>query len=795
MGLSPDMHETNPEPSSSPDPVLGDHSGIVRVRPDVVQAKVEIDFDPNQLSESDVRKLVIEHGDQVAAALDKSIFRLEGSACEACALKLERRIEKIPGVRRASATYLGKVLSVTFDPVESGEQSLLEKLRTTGADIRPLDLKRQIEKIPLGRKIISGELNEEISCGLGLVFLIIAVAIEKSLGVGLVTHALYVGAYVFAGQQGVRSAIASLRERVLDVDVLMVLAALGAAVIGAPFEGALLLFLFSFSNVLQRHAMERTQRAIESLLTLRPSEALVKRNGITEKVPVESLEIGETVIVRPGEQIPVDGEISEGSTHVDESSLTGESMPVSKALGSPLFAGTLNQSGGIELKVTKRSEDSALAKMVKLVAEAQAEKSNTQRFLETAEQYYAMGVIGLTLLVFLIPWIFIGEPFSTAFYRAMTIMVVASPCALVISTPATVLSAIGGAARRGILIKGGSHLERAARIDIVAVDKTGTLTVGKPSLTEIVTPDGLHETGKPLPDNATALLRVGAALEAKSEHPLAHAIVKSAAALSIELPVATDFQSTAGKGAEATIESERYLIGSERLFRELNASDIEPLYQASRPLQEKGKTCVWLGIRNGDSVRALAVLVMADTIRPAALHLAEDLHRLGVKKVVMLTGDQRLVAEAIAQEAKVDEVFAELLPEDKLNVIRELKKEGTVMMIGDGVNDAPALAISDIGVAMGAAGTDVAMETADIVLMGDRLENIGLLLNHARRARRVLLQNLIFASSVIVVLIAAALGFGLALPLGVIGHEGSTVLVCLNGLRLLLVREATRAVT
>ena len=310
----------------------------------------------------------------------------------------------------------------------------------------------------------------------------------------MTTNVLYLGAYIFAGQQGVRSAIASLREGVLDVDVLMVLAALGAALIGAPFEGALLLFLFSFSNVLQRHAMERTQRAIESLLTLRPAEALVKRNGTTLKVAVEDLEIGEIVVVRPGEQIPVDGVISEGSTNVDESSLTGESMPVSKALGSPLFAGTLNQSGGIELTVTKRSEDSTLSRMVKLVAEAQAEKSGTQRFLEKAEQYYAMGVIVFTIGVFLVPYLFQAEHLrATRSIRAMTIMVVASPCALIISTPATVLSAIGGAARRGILIKGGSHLETASKIDIVAIDKTGTLTVGKPSLTEIVTADGVHD--------------------------------------------------------------------------------------------------------------------------------------------------------------------------------------------------------------------------------------------------------------------------------------------------------------
>ena len=785
----------NDAPPKSPvvekaDQDLTAHSGIIRSSTDPEHAVVKVDFDPALLSETEVRSLLKEHIAHVESAIRKHTFRLEGNACEACAQKLEKRVGRIPGVRRANATYLGRVLSVTFDSDIEPEERMADDLKKTGADIKPLE-SRRADTRSLMQKIRAGDLNEEISCGLGLLFLIAGLIVEKTTGIGPATHTLYAAAYIFAGQKGVRSAIASLREGVLDVDVLMVLAALGAAIIGAPFEGALLLFLFSFSNVLQRHALERTQRAIESLLTLRPSEATVKRDGGTVKVAVEDLEIGEIVIVRPGEQIPVDGVISEGSTNVDESSLTGESMPVSKSLGSTLFAGTINQSGGVELRVTKRSEDSALARMVKLVAEAQAEKSGTQRFLEKAEQYYAMGVIGFTILVFLVPFIFQGASFAHAFYRAMTIMVVASPCALVISTPATVLSAIGGAARRGILIKGGSHLERAAKIDIVAIDKTGTLTVGKPSLTEIVTADGIHEIGNPLPAHVAAILRAAAALEAKSEHPLAHAIVKSAEDLGITLPEASDFQSTAGKGAEATIETARYLIGSERLLLELNAKGTASLLEKSQPLQSKGKTCVWLGLREGDTVTAQAVLVMADTIRPAARRLCEDLHRLGVKKVVMLTGDQRLVAEAIALEAKVDEVFAELLPEDKLKVIRELKLEGTVMMIGDGVNDAPALAMSDIGVAMGAAGTDVAMETADVVLMGDRLENIALLVGHARRAKRVLLQNLVFASGVIVVLIFAALGFSLALPLGVVSHEGSTVLVCLNGLRLLLIGRAT----
>lgn len=767
---------------------LTDHTGILQVSTDPEHAKVDVDFNPAVLSDSDVRSLIKEHITQVESSIRKSTFRLEGNACEACAQKLEKRVSRIPGVRRATATYLGKVLSVTFDSDIEPESRVEVDLKNSGADIKPL-APRGTDERSLLKKIFSGDLNEELSCGIGLAFLIAAVITEKSAGATYLINTLYTGAYLFTGQQGVRSAFASLRERVLDVDVLMVLAAIGAALIGAPFEGALLLFLFSFSNVLQRHAMDRTQKAIESLLTLRPTEALVKRGGESLKIPVEKINIGETVIVRPGEQIPVDGILTEGSTNVDEASLTGESMPVSKSIGSPIFAGTLNQSGGIELRVTKRADDSTLARMVKLVAEAQAEKSSTQRFLEKAEQYYAMGVIAFTAAVFLVPYIFQDATFATSFYRAMTIMVVASPCALIISTPATVLSAIGGAARRGILIKGGSHLDRAANIDIVAIDKTGTLTVGKPSLTEIITSAGIHPICSTLNTDIISLLRIAAALETKSEHPLASAIVKSAQALGIDPPTATDFQSTAGKGAEATIDSTRYLIGSERLFHELNAAGHAALANLSQPMQNEGKTCVWLGSRVGEQITVLAILALADTIRPTARDLALQLRKLGVKKIVMLTGDQYLVAEAIAKQAQVDEVRAELLPEDKLNVIRQLKTEGTVMMIGDGVNDAPALAMSDIGVAMGAVGTDVAMETADIVLMGDRLENIPLLLAHAKRAKRVLLQNLIFASAVIIVLIISALGLSLPLPLGVVGHEGSTVLVCLNGLRLLLIAK------
>lgn len=787
------LHMSKPDSSGSithgTHSSLTDHEGILRANTHPDQHQVELDYDPSRISPDEMHSLLHEHINRVESHLRKETYRLNSHACEACALKLDRKLVDIPGVRRATATYAGKVLSITYDSDARPSQEVESGVRKAGARIEPLPTKALIIR-PLMERIRKGELNNELSCLQGLIFMIAALGATWMDAAPTLINGLYLGAYLFAGQEGVRSALASLRQKVLDIDVLMVLAALGAAWIGHPFEGALLLFLFSLSNVLQDHAMERTQRAIESLLTLRPSSALVRKGKETVEVAVEEIEPGQIVIVRPGEQIPVDGILREGSTYVDECSLTGESMPVEKEPGSPLFAGTLNKSGGIELKVSKRAEDTTLARMVKLVAEAQAEKSQAQRFMERAEQYYAMGVILFTIGVLLVPWLMQWDDFGPAFYRAMTVMVVASPCALVISTPATVLSAIGGAARQGILIKGGSHLERAAHIDIVAIDKTGTLTMGKPEVTSIVTADGRELLGEGLSSTGRKWLAIAAGIEAKSEHPLAQAICTSAKQVKLDIPDAISFQSEAGKGAEATIGHTRYIIGSERHFHSHGATGIEALTQHAKLLQEEGQTCVWLGSHNKSGVVVHAVISMADTLRPAARELIHTLHELGVKRVVMLTGDQNRVAKTIAGQTGVDEFRAELLPNDKLVVIRELKQEGRVMMVGDGVNDAPALAIADLGVAMGAAGTDVAMETADVILMGDQLDNIPLLLSHTRRAKRVLKQNLSFAGAAIVLLVAATLGFSLALPLGVVGHEGSTVLVCLNGLRLLRLRSS-----
>lgn len=766
---------------------IADHEGILGVVPKAEGERVEIAFDPSKISETELREIAAEHLSAEpldAGGVRRWVMRLDGKACEAAAAKLEKRIEKVPGVRRATATYIGRVLCLTCDtPLPEGAE-VLQAVKGAGAAVRPLGTLLRVHP-GFWPRVLSGDLNEEISCGIGLATLVAGAITERTLGPGVATAIFFTLSYIFGGQYGVRSAIASLRERTLDIDLLMVLAALGAALVGAPFEGALLLFLFSFSNVLQRHAIERTQRAIESLLTLRPDKALRKTEAGSELVPIEALVVGDTVIVRPGELLPVDGVVTEGSSHLDESSLTGESLPVAKAAGAEVFAGTLNQSGAIEVRVAKMAGDSTLAKMVRLVAEAQAEKSATQRFLEKAEQTYAAGVIVFTVLVLCVPWLLWGEDFVAAFYRAMTVMVVASPCALIISTPATVLSAIGGAARRGILIKGGSHLETAARVDIVCFDKTGTLTVGRPSLTDIVTTAGAVPLSR-AEGSVLHLLKRCAAVEAKSEHPLALAIVAAARKAGITLPPATDFQSAAGRGAEADVEGGRFVVGSDRYFTELEARKMEVFTPHVSDLQARGKTCIWLGRREGDALEALAVFALADTLRPEARTIVADLHAAGIRKVVMLTGDHEAVARAIAEEAGIDEFRARLLPADKVRAIRQFKEEGTVMMVGDGVNDAPALATANLGAAMGAAGTDIAMETADVVLMGDRLDNITTLVGMARHAKRVLTQNLTFASGVIFVLVSAALGFALPLPVGVVGHEGSTVLVCLNGLRLLV---------
>jgi Cd2+/Zn2+-exporting ATPase len=743
-----------------------------------VTHQLHITFDPSRISDREVAKRLERMEPYLKQRFERCLFQIGSKACEACAVRLEKRAEAIPGVRRASASFIGGVMSVQFDEAQVREQEVLDRLLNEGVKVAPW----RMPEAPGGAaRWWSSLLASPVEVLLTVATLVFLVIGAVAPGVGwppAVATAAFVVAYVAGGWFGVQSAWASLREGTVDIDLLMILAALGAAVIGAPLEGGTLLFLFALSNVLQQAAMDRARKAIHALMALRPTEALVRRDGVLVTLGIDALVVGDLVLVRPGERVPLDGEIVQGESALDEASLTGESMPVTKRPGDPVFAGTINTSGGLEVRVTRLARDSAIARLIQMVEHAQSEKAETQRFLDKAEQVYAAGVILFVLGLIVVPWVVGDQPFREVFYRAMTVMVVASPCALVISTPASILSAIGGAARQGVLFKGGLHLERAAAIKVVALDKTGTLTTGKPAVRDI------------LADDVNELLALAAAVEVRSEHPLAKAIVAHAHAKGVAFEPCAGFQSLAGQGVRGRVGTGWVHVGDPRMFaREQVDGLAERLGEVER-LQGQGKSCIVVTVQGEREARArvAGIIALADVIRPDAAAVVAGLKRIGIKRVVMLTGDHRRVAEAIGREAGVDEVHAELMPEDKWRIVQSLKAAGPVAMVGDGVNDAPALASADIGIAMGAAGTDVAMETADIVLMGERLRPIVYALAISKAARRVVAQNLVFSLAVIVVLVVAALGYALPLPVGVVGHEGSTVLVCLNGLRLLRFR-------
>jgi len=767
-------------PMQDPRPVT---KGITRAALEKDGKALVIDYDPHLISDESVRREVTRIALEAQGRFDRCALRLNGRACEACALKLEKKAQKIEGVRRARATFIGGVMSLTFDNEQISPEQVVERVRETGAPATPFTLPREAPR-NIREWFQSHLAGIEAVCTVVTFTFMVAGWLAPHFGLSrLWANVFFTVAYIAGGIFGIQASLRSLRQWTIDVDLLMILAALGAAVVGAPFEGAMLLFLFSLSNVLQAYAIDRTRKAIHSLMKLRPDKALTRRGSETVLLPIEQLAVGDIVIVRPGEGIPLDSIIVEGESSIDESSLTGESIPVAKRAGDAVFAGTINQTGGLEVRVTKLAKDSTIENLIRLVEEAQSEKADTQRFLDRAEQFYAIGVISFTLLLIFLPLFFQHEPFRATFYRAMTVMVVASPCALIISTPASILSAIGGAARRGVLFKGGVHLERTATIRLVAFDKTGTLTEGKPRVTDVLTVgQDIPQTGKL--DNLT-LLQLAASVEAKSEHPLAAAIVTEAKRRDLAILYCTAFHSIPGKAASGVVSGRCVVVGSIRHFETLGSSIDKDLRRRLDALQDAGKTCVLVGESDDNSARILGGLGIADVLRNDAAEIVRTLKAIGIERVVMVTGDNRRVAAAIAQQAGVDEFHADLLPEDKVRVLKSLKEIGPVAMVGDGVNDAPALATATVGIAMGAAGTDVAMETADVVLMSDNLRNIPYAISMSRHARTVIWENLAIASSVIIVLIGSALGFALPLTLGVIGHEGSTVLVCLNGLRLL----------
>jgi Cd2+/Zn2+-exporting ATPase len=560
-----------------------------------------------------------------------------------------------------------------------------------------------------------------------------------------------------------------LRQRKLDVDLLMLIAAAGAAAVGAYWEGTVLLFLFSLGNVLEEFALGRTEASIRALMDLRPEVVVVRaEDGSEREVAIDDIEVGMIAIVRPGDRIPVDGTVVVGHSAVDQSAITGESLPVSRDTGQEVLAGSVNLDGYLEVQIVRRADETVLAKMINLVKDAREQRAPAQRMLDRYQPLYVVGVLGISggALVILLA---LGHAFSDAFLQAMTLLVVASPCALVISVPATMLSAIAAGARHGILVKGSGPMEAIATLSTIAFDKTGTLTKGQPAVVELMAIDGTTEL---------EVLALAASVERRSEHHLAVAIMAEATQRGVALVEPDAFTARAGRGIEAVVAGEVVLAGNLEFLAEQGVDTAGPL----EGFRERVQTATIVGIvRAGVPLGAIAI---ADELRPEAAETIRRLKGLGIR-TAMLSGDRQAVAERVATEIGIDDPLGELLPDQKVDQLKVLAAHGRIGMVGDGVNDAPALAVADVGIAMGGRGTDQALETADVVLMADRLLDVPYAIELARRMRRVVRQNLVFASAVILTLATLTLFDKVPLPLGVLGHEGSTILVTINGLRLL----------
>jgi Zn2+/Cd2+-exporting ATPase len=689
--------------------------------------------------------------------LERTVVRIVGMDCASCATTVEKRVATLPGIRRAVVNFAAGRLDTEHDPGLPLEE--IEKaVRDAGYGVAKTG---QVERIPFWRT------PRAVSVFASALLFVLGLVLSLAGAPEVASVGAYLAAIAVGGVPIFRAALAGLRARHMDMNVLMSAATVGAVGIGQWAEAASVVVLFAAGNALQVYAIDRTRGAVRALAGFAPEEVLVRRDGAERLVAAAEVAVGETVVVRPGERMAVDGEVIEGRTTMDESPVTGESTPVEKGPGDAVYSGSLNGSGGLLVRALREAGDSTLQRITRLVEEAQATKAPAEQFVDRFSRVYTPVVVAVALVLAVVPPL-LGASFGEWFYRALALLIIACPCALVISTPVTVVSGIGAASRRGILVKGGAALEAAGRLKALAFDKTGTLTEGRPVLSRTVALDGHDEDGA---------LRLAAALERRSEHPLAHAILS--AAHGSELPGVENFRAVAGRGAEGEVGGRRYLVGSPRLFDERGVV-LDTASEALAEVEGAGETPVILGDEDGP----MAVFGLADSPRPDARATLEALRAAGVGELVMLTGDAEAPARRVAGELGVS-YRARLLPEQKVEAVRELVSEhGDVGMVGDGVNDAPALAASSVGFAMGAAGTDVALETADVALMQDDLPKLAEAVRLSRAAEGIIKQNVAVSIAIkgLFVLLAP---FGLvALWMAVLADMGTSIAVTLNGLRL-----------
>ncbi|USG68365.1 cadmium-translocating P-type ATPase [Brevibacillus ruminantium] len=700
-----------------------------------------------------------------------TVFRIGGMDCADCARGLEKKVGAIGSVYQVSVNFGAAKMSVHHDG--SAADTIVRTVRQAGYEAVLEKDRKQLENQSFWLK------NKKAWSTLisGAIFLL-AWALDLFAGTSeSVLVWFYAAAILVGGFRIAKSGIYGLKSKTLGIDFLMTIAVIGAAVIGQWEEGAAVVFLFSLGETLEAYTMERTRNSLRSLMKLAPDEALVIRDGQEIRVPVEEITVGEIILVKPGEKIAMDGRVIEGFSTVNQAPITGESVPVEKNVDDDVYAGTINEQGALKIRVTKRFEENTLSKIVHLVEEAQAQKAPSQRFVDVFSQYYTPAVIVIAALIAIVPPLLLQQPWDLWFYRALMMLVVACPCALVISTPVSIVSAIGNAAKHGILIKGGVHLERLGAIDHIAFDKTGTLTVGTPEVVSVATLDGHTEED---------VMTIAASLEAMSEHPLAAAILRYAKKLGVSPKATSEFTSVTGRGVQASVDGRTYYLGNPRWFKNEHQFSLGAIESLIEERQQKGETLMLLG--TGQKV--IALIGLADQLRPESAGVVKKLRDIGVKQVAMLTGDNKGTAQAVAQRIGLTDYRAELLPADKLSAIQDWQSSSKgVAMVGDGINDAPALAAATVGIAMGGAGSDTAMETADLTLMADDLTKLPYAIGLSRRTLRIIKQNIAFSLLVKVVFLLMILFGYSTLWMAVLADTGSSLIVIANGMRLLRSKE------
>jgi Cd2+/Zn2+-exporting ATPase len=694
----------------------------------------------------------------------ESTFKIEGMDCHEEVALLEKRLKKLSGLEALDADVVGQRLRIKYDAARLTTAGIAEAVAQTGMRAW---LEHE-EPSPGGGSaavrqrlvVLSG-----LSLGVGLVLL----TADRASGFAWIA---FLASALLGGLPTARRARASVRSGVLDIYVLMMVAVAGAVALGEFAEGASVIFLFAVAQMLETRAMDRARGAIRALMDLAPAEALVRRNGGEARVAVDDVRVGEVVIVRPGEKIPLDGRVQAGESHVNQAPVTGESLPVDKAAGDDVFAGTINGRGALEIAVTRLRRDSTLAHIIHLVERAQAQRAPSQAFVDRFARLYTPAVLVMAVLVALVPPLLLAGAWSVWIYRSLVLLVISCPCALVISTPVSIVSALAAAARKGVLIKGGARLERLATVRCVAFDKTGTLTKGQLQVVDVLPLNGADPTD---------ILRAAASLEQWSEHPIGRAIVERAASDRLVLAPVERFQALPGRGAEATVDRRTVVVGSHRLFTErgMSTPDMEGLVER---LADRGCSTVIVGA-DGESIGVIGV---ADQQREGGSAAIDLLRRQGVEHIVLLTGDHAPAARALASSLGIDQYRADLLPEDKVTAVRELRaRYGALAMVGDGVNDAPALATADVGIAMGVAGTDAALETADVALMADELLKIPYAVRLSRATARNIRANIAFSLVLKAAFLVMAVEGTATLWMAVGADMGASLVVIANALRLL----------